>query len=112
MVKSSLRSQAGELSTGSKAAKVRSGPKSWSQRKEGPGYIKPCLERAMEETGLSDPSGWGTAEERKLTDAYLKIRETYGRYPMTHARERAAVIKKYLDNGTISDERGSFAYNS
>jgi peptidoglycan hydrolase-like protein with peptidoglycan-binding domain len=75
-----------------------------------PGYIKPCLEKAMDQTGLRRPQNWGTAAERKLIKAYLKIRETHGRYPMTHAARRAAVTKKYLNNGTISDERGSFQF--
>ncbi|RMH68560.1 MAG: D-glycero-beta-D-manno-heptose 1-phosphate adenylyltransferase [Gemmatimonadetes bacterium] len=75
-----------------------------------PGYVKGCLEEALKQTGLSNPAGWGTAEERQLIEAYLKIRETYGRYPMTHASKRAAVTKKYLDNGTISDERHSFQW--
>jgi len=76
-----------------------------------PAYIKPCLEKALDQTGLKRPQNWGTAAERRLIKAYLKIRETHGRYPMTHAARRAAVTKKYLDNGTISDERGSFQYN-
>jgi len=76
-----------------------------------PGYIKPCLEKAMDQTGLSDPSDWATAEERQLIEAYLKIRETHGRYPMTDAAKRAAVTKKYLTNGIISDERWSFQFN-
>ena len=76
-----------------------------------PGYVKPSLEKAMDQTGLSDPIGWGTEEEGKLIDAYLKIRETHGRYPMTHARKRADVTRKYLDTGTISGERGSFVYD-
>jgi peptidoglycan hydrolase-like protein with peptidoglycan-binding domain len=76
-----------------------------------PGYIKPCLEKAMDQTGLKSPPNWGTAAERRLINAYLKIRETHGRYPMTHAAKRAAVTKKYLDNGIISDERGSFQFN-
>ena len=75
-----------------------------------PGYIKPCLEKAMDQTGLKNPPNWGTAAERRLINAYLKIRETHGRYPMTHAAKRAAVTKKYLDNGIISDERGSFQF--
>jgi hypothetical protein len=76
-----------------------------------PAYIKPCLEKALDQTGLKRPQNWGTAAERRLINAYLKIRETHGRYPMTHAARRAAVTKKYLDDGTISDERGSFQYN-
>ena len=76
-----------------------------------PGYIRPCLEKAMDQTGLKRPQNWGTAAERRLIKAYLKIREIYGRNPMTHAAKRAAVTKKYLDNGTISDERGSFQFD-
>ncbi len=76
-----------------------------------PGYVRPCLEQAMEQTQLLDPENWGTPEEMQLIEAYLKVRATYGRSPMTDADKRAAVTKKYLDNGTISAERGSFQYN-
>jgi peptidoglycan hydrolase-like protein with peptidoglycan-binding domain len=76
-----------------------------------PAYVKPCLEKAMDRTRLSDPDGWGSEEEGKLIDAYLEIRETHGRYPMTHARKRAEVTRKYLVSGTISDERDSFVYD-
>jgi peptidoglycan hydrolase-like protein with peptidoglycan-binding domain len=76
-----------------------------------PGYVKPCLQKAMDQTGLGDPQTWDTAEERQLIDAYLKIRETHGRYPMTDAAKRAAVTQKYLTDGIISDERGSFQFN-
>lgn len=76
-----------------------------------PSYIKPCLEKAMDQSGLADPQNWDTAEERQLIDTYLKIRETHGPCPMTDAAKRAAVTKKYLDRGIISDERGSFQFN-
>jgi peptidoglycan hydrolase-like protein with peptidoglycan-binding domain len=75
-----------------------------------PGYIKKCLEQALEETGLTDPENWTTDEERTLIDAYLKIRESFGRSPMTDAAKRAAVTKNYLDQGVISDERASFEF--
>lgn len=76
-----------------------------------PGYVKACLAQAMEQTQLLDPANWGTQEEKRLIEAYLKVRATYGKYPMTDADRRAAVTKKYLDRGTISAERGSFKYN-
>ena len=76
-----------------------------------PAYVKPCVEKAMNQTNLKKPQNWGTAEERKLINTYLKIRETYGKYPMTDADKRADVTKKYLDKGIISDKRGSFKYN-
>ena len=73
-----------------------------------PAYVKTCLSRALAQTGLRNPAGWGTAEERRLIDAYLKIRVNYGRSPMTAAEKRARVTKKYLAQGIISDHRGSF----
>jgi len=76
-----------------------------------PAYVKPCIAKALNQTGLASPQNWGTAEERKLIEAYLQIRENYGKYPMTDANKRAGVTKKYLDNGIISDKRGSFEYN-
>ncbi len=75
-----------------------------------PAYVKPCLEKALRRTGLSDPDNWGTDQERQFIEAYLEIRATHGRYPMTHANRRALVTKRYADNGTISEERGSFVY--
>lgn len=75
-----------------------------------PGYVKPCLAQAMDQAGLGDPSGWGTEEEMRLIEEYVNVRATYGRSPMTDANKRAAVTKKYLDNGTISAERGSFQF--
>jgi hypothetical protein len=73
-----------------------------------PAYVKACLARALAQTGLQDPDGWGTEEERMLIDAYLRIRVTYGQSPMTDAEKRARVTKRYLADGIISDRRGSF----
>jgi hypothetical protein len=73
-----------------------------------PGYVSPCLKTAMDQTGLSDPKAWGTKEERLLIDTYLNVRNSYGKNPMTDAAKRAAVTQKYLNNGIISAERGSF----
>jgi peptidoglycan hydrolase-like protein with peptidoglycan-binding domain len=73
-----------------------------------PGYVKPCLEKSLENTNLEKPQNWGTEEEAQLISEYLKVRAIYGRYPMTHADKRAAVTKKYLDKGTISADRHSF----
>jgi len=77
-----------------------------------PAYIAPCLSRAMDRAGLTGkpPKDWTTADERKLIQRYLTIRETYGRSPMTDARKRAQVTKRYLTKGIISDARGSFKY--
>ena len=73
---------------------------------------KTCLAKALTQTGLRNPEEWGTEEERTLIDAYLNIRVTYGRSPMTDAEKRARVTKKYLTDGIISDRRGSFKRSS
>lgn len=75
-----------------------------------PGYVKPCLEKAFYELQLGHPEFWTTDDEREFINKYLKIRETYGKYPMTDAARRAEVTKKYLTNGTISDERNTFMF--
>jgi len=73
-----------------------------------PGYIKGCLEQAINETGLQEPAGWKDEDEQRLINAYLKIRETYGHSPMTHAKKRGESIAKYRDNNILSDKRGTF----
>lgn len=73
-----------------------------------PGYVAPCLHAAIERSGLSDPQAWGTREELRLIEAYVDIRNSYGKSPMTDAAKRADVTRKYLKEGLISSERGSF----
>ena len=73
-----------------------------------PAHVVKCLALALERTGLERPESWATAEERRLIEAYVQIRTTYGSTPMTDAEKRARVTRKYVDDGTISDERGSF----
>jgi hypothetical protein len=73
--------------------------------------VKACLEKAMQKLNLPDPGEWTSMEELRLIEEYLEIRAVYGKYPMTDAHKRATVTKKYLANGTISSERGSFLYN-
>ncbi|MBK7870275.1 MAG: peptidoglycan-binding protein [Saprospiraceae bacterium] len=77
-----------------------------------PGYVQPCIKEAMRRTGLNNPAAWTTAEERKVIDAYLNIRETFGNSPMTDAAKRARVTKNYLNRGIISDQRNSFRYSA
>lgn len=75
-----------------------------------PAHARDSVRAAMAQTGLTDPTNWGTEEERKVIDAYLKLRATkVGRYgPMHDAKLRASRTKRYLDEGLITDERGSF----
>ena len=50
----------------------------------------------------------GDEEEQLVVKKYLDIRQTYGKYPMTDARQRASVSRGYVVDGIISDSRGSF----
>lgn len=78
-----------------------------------PAYVVPCVKQAMQETGLTgDPLLWDGKDERRLIDAYLRIREVYGSSPMTDARGRATRTKRYLDQGIISADRNSFRYSA
>ena len=78
-----------------------------------PGYLWPCVAKAVSNSGLSfdQLKNGGDMDEMKVIDHYLNIRQTYGASPMTHAKNRAAVTKRYLDVGKISSSKGSFKSN-
>lgn len=78
-----------------------------------PGYLLSCVTKAVENSGLSfqQLKNGGDSEEMKVLKQYLIIRETYGNSPMTHARNRADVTKRYLDSGKISASKNSFQSN-
>ena len=76
-----------------------------------PGYLAKCVREAYQNTNLGNPQSWSTAEERILLNEYLKVRRTYGNSPMTDAAGREQNTRNYLQNGIISDERGSFVFN-
>ncbi len=80
-----------------------------------PAFVQPCIQIAMQQTGLQNPSFWSTNDELNVLNAYLKVRKTYrsaSAGPMTKADERAAVTQKYLNASIISLERGSFQYEN
>jgi len=78
-----------------------------------PGYLWPCVAKAISNSGISyeQLKNGGDREEMKVINQYLNVRETYGNSPMTDARNRAAVTKRYLDAGKISASKGSFKSN-
>ncbi|MCZ6890143.1 MAG: LysM domain-containing protein [Gammaproteobacteria bacterium] len=75
-----------------------------------PGYVFKCVGEAIIECGMTPAElvSGDAADERRVVDAYLGIRERYGRRPMTDARHRGEVTRAYLTRGEISDARGSF----
>ncbi len=78
-----------------------------------PGYLFPCVAKAVQASGMSydQLKNGGDNEEMTVINHYLKIRETYGKYPMTDAKHRADVAKQALNEGKISAKKGSFKSN-
>lgn len=78
-----------------------------------PGYVIGCIAAAISHCSLqpADLAGRSDDDERQVLDAYLDIRQTYGKHPMTHAEQRGEVTRRYLADGIISDRRNSFESN-
>ena len=78
-----------------------------------PAYLLPCVARAIKMAGLRFDQLKNGGDEEALTviNHYLKIRETFGSAPMTHAKHRAMVIEQYLNDDRISAQKGSFISN-
>ncbi|NJR68261.1 MAG: LysM peptidoglycan-binding domain-containing protein [Synechococcales cyanobacterium CRU_2_2] len=78
-----------------------------------PAYVAPGLAEAMWQLGLApqDLAQASTAEEQRVLDRYLKVRETYGTKPMTHAKTRGDRIRRQVAAGNLSNQRGSFVSN-
>jgi LysM repeat protein len=74
-----------------------------------PGYVHSCLAAALDRSNLSaeELSRGSDEEEQLVIKNYLDVRENYGRYPMTDARQRASVTRGYVVDGIISSSRGS-----
>ena len=74
-----------------------------------PGYVHSCLAEALDRSNLSagELLRGGDEEEQLVIKNYLDVRETYGRHPMTDARQRASVTRGYVVDGIISSRRGS-----
>ena len=75
-----------------------------------PGYLRGCVAAALDQSNLTadNLAQGGDEEEQLVVKNYLDIRQTYGKYPMTDARQRASVSRGYVVDGIISDNRGSF----
>jgi hypothetical protein len=76
-----------------------------------PAWIKPCVELAMQQTGLSNPSTFTDQNERDLIQAYLNVRHTYtdgSITPMSKSLIRAQSIYAEVTAGKLSEARGSF----
>lgn len=74
-----------------------------------PGYVFGSMAAALHRSNLSaeELSRGGNEEEQLVIKNYLDVRETYGKHPMTDARQRASVTRGYVVDGIISASRGS-----
>jgi hypothetical protein len=75
-----------------------------------PGHVPSTLAKALEELALhvdvSQPQNWTDHEERELLDLYVEHRAMTN---MTDSNKRAEAIRRAVQQGLISDRRGSFA---
>ncbi len=78
-----------------------------------PGYLLNSVAKAIGNAKLSfeQVKNGSDEDEIKILNEYLKVRETYGSSPMTDAKNRAQVTKRYLEAGKISASKGSFKSN-
>jgi hypothetical protein len=74
-----------------------------------PGHVPGTLGMGIAAIGAGDPSGWTTADERRLIDAYLRARHARTSSKMTDSENRAARIDAMVGQGRLSADRGSFA---
>jgi hypothetical protein len=60
-----------------------------------PGYLRGCVAAALDRSTLTADilAQGGDEEEQLLVKNYLDIRQTYGKYPMTDAKQRASVSR-------------------
>ena len=74
-----------------------------------PGYVHSCMAAALDRSNLSaeELSRGSDEDEQLVIKNYLDVRETYGKYPMTDARQRASITRGYVVDGIISARRGS-----
>ncbi len=76
-----------------------------------PGYVQPCLQKAVDRVQPGDPDKWSAEDEQKVLEAYLEERVHYGATPMDNAERRAEVTYGFLLQEMTSDQRGSFVFD-
>ncbi|MCS6812696.1 MAG: hypothetical protein NZ772_03870, partial [Cyanobacteria bacterium] len=78
-----------------------------------PGYVVSCVAEALKQQNMSASQlANGTeADEQRVINSYLVIRQTYGKYPMTDALERGNRARQRVTQGLLSSRRNSFVSN-
>ncbi|HYW73268.1 MAG TPA: SH3 domain-containing protein [Pyrinomonadaceae bacterium] len=70
-----------------------------------PGTLAAAVNDFINSGGASDPTNWGTPDEAKLLNFYIKRRSQTS---MTDSNNRAQRIRQAVANGLASADRGSF----
>ncbi|MBK8168693.1 MAG: hypothetical protein IPK64_22320 [bacterium] len=71
-----------------------------------PGHVPGTLAKAVDSlSGMGDPQQWSDADEARLLDLYVVLRE---KTTMTDPINRAHVVFEAADKGILSRRRGSF----
>ena len=75
-----------------------------------PGHVPGTLETALKKlfadpVTVQDPASWTEADESRLIEAYIEVREGTS---MTNSTARARLIGECTRTGQLSDDRGSF----
>lgn len=77
-----------------------------------PSWVSKCLDLGLMQAGVPvNPATWTDADEQQVLASYLQVRETYQEKnlpPMTESRLRATKIYRKVQEGKLSDRRGSF----
>jgi hypothetical protein len=77
-----------------------------------PAWVSKCLELGIQQSGVPmAPETWTDQEEQRVLAAYLSVRDMYQERqtrPMTESRLRADKIYRKVQEGKLSDRRGSF----
>jgi len=75
-----------------------------------PGYVRSCVAEALNRSNLTaaDMTAGTDEDEQRVIKNYLDVREIYGKWPMTDARQRASVTRGYVVDGMIAANRGTF----
>jgi hypothetical protein len=73
-----------------------------------PGHVPGTLEDAIATlpAGTAEPANWTTAEEKLLIERYIDARNATN---LTKPEQRAQAIANCVDDGTLSEQRGSYA---
>lgn len=74
-----------------------------------PGMMAAAINAFVKSSGKKDPASWTDADEKGVIASYLVARRTDPRpAKMTDSKKRAERIQKFVDDGILSDRRGSF----